>query len=119
MVLPQIGTLWWFILIVILAWAATGVIEWVKGFFRKDDGTNKLPSWGWRLALLIVSAGIGTALAGAYGAAQIALLWGALLHGSLVLAAGQLGYPVLVQLPEAVVKALRRMIDQAGGGVNG
>lgn len=106
----EIGSLAWWGFIVGVAWAAAGVLEWVKGFFRKEDGTNRVPSWTWRLILAAVSAGAGIAMAGLRGSPG---LWASILNGGAVLAAGQIGYPVLVQIPEAVIKNLKAKLGGA------
>ena len=110
--MSDIGSIAWWGLIIGVSWAASGVMEWAKGFFKDDCGESRVPSWVWRIILAVVSAGAGIAIAGIGGSPGV---WGSIINGSAVLAAGQIGYPILVQIPEAIIKSLKAKIEGGEG----
>jgi len=91
------------ILIIGAAVAAVGTLEWVKGFFADAAGKQRLPSWAWRLILAVVCAGVAVSMDGG--------LYQTLLDGFALLAVAQVCYPLLVQLPEAALKAWRKRVE--------
>jgi hypothetical protein len=77
--------------------SVVGVIEWLKGFFPKA------PSWIWRIVLAPVSLGVAIAADG--GPFQIAT------NTLALLAMGQIGYPMLIQLPGVIVEFFKRTLN--------
>lgn len=77
--------------LVAAALAAVGVIEWIKGFpaFAKAAG------WMWRVILALACLAI--AIIGDGGWAQIGT------NAVILLALAQIGYPLLVKLPESII----------------
>jgi len=78
--------------------AVVGVMEWLKGFFPVD----KVPSWVWRALMAPTCVAIAAAGGGALN--QI------LSNGAALIAITQIGYPVLVQLPIAVIEKFRKSL---------
>lgn len=92
-----IGSAAWWGAIIGVACGAVGVIQYIKGFFPKE-----LPAWIWRVLLALASAGAGVALAGVVGGG----IWVMIIDAAAVLTAGQIGYPVLIKIPEAFIARL-------------
>lgn len=79
--------------------SVVGVVEWVKGLLPQT-----VPSWVYRVALLPVSIIVAVAADG--GLFQVAT------NAIALLAVTQIGYPVLVQLPTALINAFRNKLGQ-------
>jgi len=77
-----------------------GVIEWIKGF----DFLKNAPSWIWRVIIVPVCGGVAIAADG--GVYQVAS------NAILLVAIVQIGYPILVQLPTALIQAFRDKIGK-------
>lgn len=97
-------TLAWAGGVVLASMSVVGVLEWAKGFFVTKAGDNLVPPWGWRIIMAAAAFIIAVSLGG--GVNWIATNTGALI------AMTQLGYPLLIQLPEAMIKAARRKLEQ-------
>lgn len=75
-----------------------GVLEWAKGFAI----FSKLPAWVWRAVSPFACAGVGIAGGGEWP--QMAT------NAILLLAVSQIGYPVLIQLPTALIEKFRKAL---------
>lgn len=73
-----------------------GVLEYLKGFFKP------LPTWVSRGLLLPVCAGVAWAAGG--DVFQVAT------NGLALVAISQIGYPVLIQLPSAMIDKFRKSL---------
>lgn len=77
--------------------AVVGVLEWIKGF-----APVTWPSWVWRVVMAPIC--VVVAIAGDGGVFQIAT------NSFALIAISQIGYPVLIQLPTAIIQAFRNKI---------
>lgn len=85
-----------FIFLAGAAVSVVGVVEYLKGFWPKA------PTWAWRLS--IPPACVAVAIAGDGGPFQIAT------NAFMLLAVAQIGYPILVQLPVALIEKFRKSL---------
>jgi len=92
----------WF-LIVSAAVVSVGVMEYVKGFVTVKAGAKPVPSWVWRLVLLVICAGVAAAMDG--GLSQ------AMTNALALVAVAEVGYPVLIQLPKAAIDVFRKKLE--------
>ncbi len=92
----------WYVIISAAA-VTVGVLEWIKGFFIKK-GKQMIPSTAWRGILVIVSAGVAAGLDGG--------LYQVITNTLALVAAANIGYPLLVQLPVAIIEAFRKKLSE-------
>ncbi len=76
--------------------SVVGVVEYVKGFFPR------LPPWVWRLTMALAS--VAVAVSGGGSVSQIAT------NAFALLALSQIGYPVIIQLPLAMIEKFRKTL---------
>ncbi len=86
-----------FVFIVGASVSVVGVVEWIKGLLPAN-----IPSWVYRAVLLPVSITVAVAADG--GVFQVAT------NSLALLAVTQIGYPLLIQLPTALIEAFRKKI---------
>jgi hypothetical protein len=86
-----------FLFLIGAAVSVVGILEYLKGFFPVST-----PSWVWRAALAPVAFLVALAADG--GWYQIAT------NALSLVALTQISYPVLIQLPSALIEAFRKKL---------
>lgn len=92
---------WWWVLVLVIALIASGLIQWLKGFLKRA------PTWTWGLLLPVLCLAIATAmqpwpwllLLGLLGMVLAQLGWDTLLRGLLAWVARLQGPQISVPPP--------------------